>query len=294
MDIGFIGLGGMGRAMARNLLKAGHRVSAYNRTSARAEELKAEGASVATTPAAAARSGIVITMVADDAALETVTNGNDGILAGLPAGGIHLSMSTIGAATAEAMARAHEAQGRIFVSAPVFGRPAAAAEAKLFIVASGDSAAIEKARPALEAMSQRIFTIGDRPEQATLVKLLGNFLITCVIESLGEVVAVGGKAGIAAEQLIEVYTSTLFSAPVYKVYGGLIAEDSYSPPGFTLPLGLKDNRLVLQAAEKLAAPMPFASVVRDRLLAAIAAGWSDLDWASFARIAAREAGLKVK
>ncbi len=294
MDIGFIGLGGMGREMARNLLKAGHRVTAYNRTAARAQELKAQGAAVAATPAEAARCELVITMLADDAAVEAVTHGAEGILAGLPPDGVHASMSTIGAATAEALARAHAAKGRRFISAPVFGRPTAAAEAKLFIVAAGESAAIEAARPAFEAMSQRIFLIGDRPEQATLVKLLGNFLITCVIESLGEVIAVGDKAGIARAQLIEVFTNTLFNAPVYKTYGAIIAEERYAPPGFTLPLGLKDNRLMLQAAEKLAAPMPMASLVRDRLIAAMAAGWTDLDWSSFARIAAREAGLPMK
>jgi 3-hydroxyisobutyrate dehydrogenase-like beta-hydroxyacid dehydrogenase len=224
--------------------------------------------------------------------LEAVTHGTEGLLAGLPADGLHISMSTIGAHTAEAMGRAHAAVGRSFIAAPVFGRPAAAAEAKLFVVAAGAPAALARARPVLEAVGQRTFEVGDRPEQAALVKLIGNFLISCVIESLGEALAVGDKAGIARAQLVEVFTNTLFSAPVYKVYGALIAEQRYTPPGFTLPLALKDNRLLLQAAEKLQAPVPLASLVRDRILAAIAAGWTDRDWSSFAQIAARDAGTQ--
>jgi 3-hydroxyisobutyrate dehydrogenase-like beta-hydroxyacid dehydrogenase len=192
------------------------------------------------------------------------------------------------------MARAHAAKERRFLAAPVFGRPAAAAEAKLFIVAAGAADAIAAARPILDAVGQRVFEVGERPEQAALVKLIGNFLISCVIESLGEALALGDKAGIGRDQLVEVFTNTLFSAPVYKVYGGLIAEQRYTPPGFTLPLALKDNRLLLQAAEKLQAPLPLASLVRDRILAAIAAGWTDLDWSSFARIAARDAGSELK
>ena len=294
MDAGFVGLGSMGQPMARNLLKAGHRLSVWNRRRARAEALASAGASVAATPADAARSGVVLTMLADDHALEAVTLGPDGILAGLPTGGVHVSMSTVGADTAERLARAHDEAGRTMISAPVFGRPEAAAAAKLFIVASGRDDAIARARPLLDAMGQRIFVLSAEPAHASLVKLAGNFLITAAIEALAEASAVVGKASIDRARFLEIMVETLFGAPVYRNYGAIVIEERYSPPGFALQLGLKDNRLLLQAGERLAVPLPLASLVRDRMLAALARGYGDLDWSAFARIAAEEAGTAAQ
>lgn len=290
MEVGFVGLGSMGQPMARNLLRAGHRVRAWNRRRGRAEALAGDGAAVAATPAEAAQPGVVLTMVSDDRALDAVTFGPDGILTGLPRGGVHVSMSTAGTEAVERLARAHEEAGRILVSAPVFGRPDAAAAAKLFIVAAGREDAVARARPLLDAMGQRVFVLGAEPQHANLVKLAGNFLITAAIEAFAEAAAVVGKAGVDRGRFLEILVETLFGAPVYRNYGPIVLEERFSPPGFALPLGVKDNRLLLQAGERLAVPLPIASLVRDRMLAAMARGYGDLDWSAFARIAAEEAG----
>ena len=292
MDTGFVGLGGMGRPMARSLHAAGHGVRAWNRTRARAEELARDGdATVAATPADAARAGVVVTMVADDAALEQVTWGPEGVIAGLPKGGVHVSMSTVGLATIERLARAHAEAGQLLVAAPVFGRPEAAAARQLSVVAAGPDTAVARVRPLLEAMGQRVFALGAEPSHALAVKLAGNFLITAAIEALAEGMAVVAKAGVDRARLLEVLVETLFGAPVYRVYGQILVEERYAPPGFALPLGVKDNRLLLQAGERLAVPLPLASLVRDRMLAALARGYGDLDWSSFARVSAEDAGV---
>jgi len=291
MDLGFVGLGRMGQGMARSLLKAGHRLAVWNRTRAAAEPLASEGATVAGSPAEAARAGVVITMLADDRAVEAVVSGPTGILAGLPAGGVHVSMSTIGVETTERLARRHEEASRQLVSAPVFGRPDAAAAARLWVVAAGREPALAAVLPALQALGQRVFVLGEDPPKANVVKLAGNFLITAAIEAMAEGAAVVGKAGVDRRQFLEIMTGTLFDAPVYRGYATLLVEERFSPPGFTLPLGLKDNRLLLEAGERLAAPLPLASLIRDRMLAALARGYGDQDWSAFARISAEEAGI---
>ena len=293
MNVAFIGLGNMGSAMAQNLIKAGHQLRVYNRTRSRAEELK--GAHVAATPGeAVADCEIAITMLADDFALDSVfigPNERQTLLASLPPNAIHISMSTISVALSRRMAAAHAERKQHYVSAPVFGRPEAAAAAKLFIVAAGPSAQVERCQPLFDAMGQKTFVVGEDAPGANLIKLNGNFLITTVIESLAESFALVRKSGLDANQFLEILTSTLFNAPIYKTYGGLIVADKFTPPGFKVPLGLKDNRLLLAAAEEAAVPMPMASLVRDRFLAAVAQGFSELDWASIARISANDAGL---
>lgn len=291
MDLGFVGIGAMGSGMVRVLLRAGHRVTVWNRTRERAEALAPDGATVAGTAAEAARAGVVLSMLADDRAVEAATSGPDGILAGLPAGGVHASMSTIGADTAEALARRHAEAGRAFVSAPVFGRPDAAAAAKLAVLVAGPRAAVARVLPALEALGPKRFDLGDAPAAANVVKLAGNFLITAVIEGLAEVLALAGKAGVERAALLDVLVSTLFDAPVYRTYGRIVLEERFTPAGFALPLGLKDNRLLLQVGERLAVPLPLASLVRDRMLAALAAGQAGEDWSSFARVVRAQAGL---
>jgi 3-hydroxyisobutyrate dehydrogenase-like beta-hydroxyacid dehydrogenase len=283
----------MGGAIARNLVAAGHRVSVYNRTPARAEALVQAGARLALTPAEAGRNPVAITMLADDAAVEAIVMGEDGMAAGLAAGGIHVSMSTISVALADRLDSYHRERDQIFVAAPVFGRPEAAAARKLFVTAAGNDAAIAALRPVFDAIGQRLFVIGGRPSQACLVKLAGNFLITCVIESLAEIFALTRKGGVASEIVFDLLTETLFSAPVYKIYGKILLEERFEEVGFALPLGLKDNRLVQQAAEALSVPLPFAAIVRDRFLASIAKGDGDLDWSAFARRATEDAGLDI-
>jgi 3-hydroxyisobutyrate dehydrogenase-like beta-hydroxyacid dehydrogenase len=292
MNIAFIGLGNMGSAMAQNLIKAGHSLRVYNRTRSRAEELQPLGAHVAATPGeAAAGAEIAITMLADDHVLESMMFEKGTLLDSLPANAIHISCSTISVALSRRMAAAHAERKQHYVSAPVFGRPEAAAAAKLFIVAAGPAAQVERCKPLFDAMGQKTFVVGEDAPGANLLKLNGNFLITTVIESLAESFALVRKSGLDANQFLEILTSTLFNAPIYKTYGALIVADKFTPPGFKVPLGLKDNRLLLAAAEEAAVPMPMASLVRDRFLAAMAQGLGELDWASIARISAGDAGL---
>ena len=205
---------------------------------------------------------------------------------------MHISMSTISVALSKKLAEEHDKRGHQYVAAPVFGRPEAAEAGKLFVVAAGDKLAVERCKPLLDALGQRVFVIGDKPEMANVVKLSGNFLIASVIESLGEAIALTRKYGIDPRDYVEFLTNSLFAAPVYKTYGGIIAQEKYAPAGFKLRLGLKDVRLALAAAEAVDAPLPFASVLRDHMLTAIGRGMEDLDWSSTAKLAAENAGLK--
>ncbi len=292
MEIGWIGLGNMGEPMAQNVLKAGHKLTVYNRTQARAEGLRAIGASVAPAPSDAAACGCVVTMLSDDAAVEDVVFSSGKVLPALPQGGIHVSMSTISVALARRLTEAHRQAGQEFVSAPVFGRPEAAAAAKLFVVAAGDRSTLQKLHPLFRAVGQRTFDMGQDPSTANVIKLSGNFLIASVIESLAEVFALTRKHGVNPAQYLDLLTTSLFNSPVYKIYGGLIADAKYEPAGFAMTLGLKDIRLVLAAAEDAAAPMPIASLVRDRLLSGVAQGMATTDWSAVGTLAARSAGLE--
>jgi len=285
-----IGLGSMGGPIARNLIQAGHSVTVYNRTRGRAEPFRALGARVAGTPDEAV-SGVeaVITMLADDAAVEDVIF--RGALQALPAGAIHISMSTISVALSRRLADAHRAKGQHYVAAPVFGRPDAAAAKKLFVVAAGSAAQIDRSRPLFDAIGQKTFVAGDEAPAANVVKLAGNFMITAVIESLSEAFALVRKSGLDAGTFLDILTGSLFTAPIYRNYGSIIAAGQFEPAGFKLPLGAKDNRLLLTAAEEAAVPMPMASLVRDRFIAALAQGLGDSDWAAIARISYRGAGL---
>jgi 3-hydroxyisobutyrate dehydrogenase-like beta-hydroxyacid dehydrogenase len=292
VKIGFIGLGQMGSAMAANLLKAGHDVTVYNRSRDKAEALVGEGAKIAATVAEACGGEAVFTMLANDDALSAVVHGDGGLLASLGKGAIHISSSTISVALSERLTKEHAAVGQRFVAAPVFGRPEAAAAAKLFVAAAGEPGAIEAVTPLFQAIGQRTFVVGEEPKSANLVKLSGNFLIASVIESLGEAMALVEKGGVDRHQYLDLLTSTLFSAPVYKTYGGLIADRKFKPAGFAAPLGQKDIRLALAAGEALNVPLPLASLLRDRFLTLLAHGGEDLDWSAVGALAAKDAGLK--
>lgn len=291
MKVGFIGLGNMGSGMAGRLLGAGQEVAVYNRTPGKAEALIAQGANSAQRVADACRGDVVITMLADDVAVEGVVFEDRGVLASLRKGAIHISMSTISVALSEKLVAAHVKAGQQFVSAPVFGRPEAAAAGKLFVATAGAPGALDACMPLFEAMGQKTFRLGDQPPIVNLVKLSGNFLIASVIESLGEAMALVGKAGVDRHQYLDLLTSTLFTAPVYKIYGGLIADRKFTPAGFVAPLGLKDIRLTLAAAENLRVPMPLASLLRDRLLTLLATGGEALDWSAIGGLAAKDAGI---
>jgi 3-hydroxyisobutyrate dehydrogenase-like beta-hydroxyacid dehydrogenase len=292
MRIAFLGLGQMGAAIAGNLVKAGHDVALWNRTAAKARALSASGASYAATAREAASGRpVVLSMLSDDAALNAVLDGEDGLLAGLGAGALHISMSTIGVSTAEEVAARHAQRGQHFACAPVFGRPEAAAAAKLYIVAAGESEDLELAAPVFEAIGQRVFCVGSRPSAANLVKLCGNFMILASIEILGEALTLAAKGGIPKATLLDVLTGTLFDAPVFRNYGAILLHERYRPAGFAAPLGLKDMRLVGQSAETLRVPMPVLNVVRDHLLQTIALEGEQIDWSAIARIAGKNAGI---
>jgi len=290
MKVGLIGLGNMGSGMASSLLKGGHDVTVYNRTPSKAQALVGQGARYAAQVADACRGEAVITMLADDLAVESVVFGDAGVIKSLARGAIHISSSTISVALSEKMAAAHAASGQGFVSAPVFGRPEAAAAAKLFITAAGAPDAVDACMPLFESIGQRTFRFGDNAPDANLIKLCGNFLISSVIEALGEALALVGKAGLDQHQYVDFLTSTLFNAPVYKTYGGLIADKKFVPAGFAAPLGFKDNRLVLAAAEKLRVPLPLASLIYNRFLTLLARGGESLDWSAFSQLAAEDSG----
>lgn len=290
MHIGFIGLGNMGSAMAANLLGAGHEVIAYNRSQDKVDALAGKGAHPARTVAEAARADVVVTMLADDAAVEAVSFGTDGLVGTLRPGAIHVSSSTISPALAERLTAAHTDAGQRFVSAPVFGRPEAAAAAKLFVVAAGAPDAVTELAPIFDTVGQRTFVMGTEPKAANLVKVSGNFLIASVIESLGEAMALVTKGGVDAGDYLELLTSTLFDAPVYRTYGGLIARREFEPAGFAATGGLKDVGLALEAGAGLQVPLPIASLLRDRFLTLLAAGGGSLDWSAISALSTRDAG----
>lgn len=291
MKVGFIGLGNMGLPIARNLLNAGHAVTVYNRTRERAEKLRTDGATIAAEAAQACGGDVLITMLADDRAVNEVLFCGE-LIPKLAPNTVHISMSTLSVAIVQELADAHAKAGKHFISAPVFGRPEAAEAAKLAVVAAGPAEDIAKCQPLFDAIGQRTFVVGKEAPKANVVKLAGNFLIISVIESLGEAYALLRKSGVDPALFLEIMTSTLFSAPVYKTYGNIIAKEQFEPAGFKLPLGLKDVSLVLAAAGAVSTPMPVASLARDHILTAIARNGEDLDWSSFARVSAENAGLK--
>jgi 3-hydroxyisobutyrate dehydrogenase-like beta-hydroxyacid dehydrogenase len=292
MRIGFIGLGNMGAAIAANLIKARHEVAVWNRSAAKATPLVEAGAALAATPKeAAAGREAVFTMLANDAALGAVLDGDAGLIAGLGKGALHISMSTIAVDTAECLTQQHRSRGQRFMCAPVFGRPEAAAAGKLFIVAAGDPDDVAIATPLFAAIGQRVFTVGAKPSSASLVKLCGNFMILSAIESLAEAMTLAEKGGVPKAQLLEVLTGSLFGAPVFQTYGKILVDGRFKPAGFAAPLGLKDMRLAGESAERLRVPMPLLSLLRDHLLQTIAVEGEDIDWSGIGLTIAKNGGL---
>ena len=291
MNVGFIGLGHMGAGMAMNLLNAGHDVTIYNRTRKKLEPLLQHGARAANTIADACRGEAVFTMLADDTAVEFVTLEDGGIVDSLAADALHISSGTISVALSEHLTHAHAHAGQRFVAAPVLGRPDVAAAGRLFVIAAGERCAVNAALPLLDAIGHKTFVVSEDPKAANLVKLSANFLMASVIESLGEAMALVAKGGVDRQQYLDLLIATLFGAPIYATYGPLIATDNFSPPGFAAPLGQKDIRLLLAAAETLRVPLPLASLLRDRFLTLLAQGGEKLDWSAIGSLAARDAGV---
>jgi len=290
MKVGFIGLGHMGAGMAGNLIKAGHEVTVYNRTPEKARALEAAGAKVANSVSEVSQGDAVITMLANDEAVASVVLGRAGALASLRPGALHVSSSTISVALSERLSQEHARQRQRYIAAPVFGRPDVAAAAQLVVVAGGETSAVEAARPLLEVIARKVFVVGDAPQAANLVKLTGNFLNASVIESLGEAFALIAKGGIDRQRYLEILAS-LFNVPAYNIYGALIASGRFEPAGFAVPLGQKDIRLLLAAADTLGVPMPIAGLLRDRFLTLLAHGGERLDWSAIGGLPAQDAGL---
>ncbi len=286
MRIGFIGLGQMGGAIAANLIKAGHEVTVWNRSTDKTDALVDAGAARAARPVDTAQGDLVMTMLADDRAVEDVVFGEDGIV-GAPA--LHVGHSTISIALADRLAADSGTGG--YVSAPVFGRPPAAAAGKLFVVAAGVDAALDRCDPVFADIGQRTFRIGDKPSAANLVKLSGNFMIMAAVEAMAEAMTLAEKGGVDRQTLLEVLTGTLFGAPVYHIYGEILLKDRFQPAGFAAPLGLKDMTLADTAATSLGAPMPLLGIVRDHLRSVIATEGPDLDWAGIALAVRKSAKL---
>jgi 3-hydroxyisobutyrate dehydrogenase-like beta-hydroxyacid dehydrogenase len=231
-------------------------------------------------------------MLADDTAVGSVMFGDQGALLGLNPGATHASMSTIGHALSRRLSTEHQSRGQGYVAAPVFGRPDAAQAAKLWIVTAGPAKDIERCRPLFEAMGQGVEVVGDDPPKANVVKLAGNFILVAAIEAMGEAFALVRKHGVEPSRFLEIVNGRLVRSPVYENYGNLIVNQRWEPAGFKLRHGLKDVRLALAAGDEVATPMPLASLVRDHYLAAIARGWSDIDWAGLARLSAANAGIE--
>jgi 3-hydroxyisobutyrate dehydrogenase-like beta-hydroxyacid dehydrogenase len=293
MKAGFIGLGRMGSAMAANLVRAGHDITVFNRSPNKSRALLDLGAHEATRVADACRGEAIVTMLADDRAVAEITLGDDGILHHLPPNAVHVSMSTISVELSKELTRLHSERGQRFIAAPVFGRPEMAAAAKLFIMAAGDPAAITACKPLLEAMGQKVISIGSEPPAANIVKLSGNFLIASAIEALGETIALVAKAGIDKSTFVALLAATIFPAPAYASYGELIAKGRFQPVGFAAPLGFKDIRLLLAAAEDLHVPMPLGNLLHDRFQRLLNEGGEDLDWSAIGKLAAHDAGEEL-
>lgn len=293
MRVGFIGLGRMGQAIARRLLDAGHDLVVYNRTPEKAGELCKAGARLADTVGELCQDReVVITMLADDAAVNSVVSGDHGLLHALPRASIHLAMGTHGVHTIRALAVAHAEAGQILVASPVLGRPDVAAAGQLLIVAAGPTDAIDRCRPLYQVIGRHTFEAGATPESATAIKLANNFVLGCAIEVMGEAFSLVQKFGVSPSLMHEVLSNGIFAAPAYKVYGQIIADEAYDRVGVTALLGLKDANLVLAAADAARVPLPSANVLRDRLLGAIAHGDGERDWAVVALEQARASGLK--
>lgn len=289
MNIGFLGLGGMGAAMASNLLKAGYQVSVRNRSADSLKPLLEQGAIAAQDPIDALRNDVVISMLADDAATRSVLL-DSGALASAKPGLIHIGMATLSVGLISELGALHRERGVTYIAAPVFGRTDVARAGNLNILAAGPAEAIAQVQPLLDAMGQKTWLLGEDPLSAAVVKIAGNFMIASAIETMGESAALVKSHGVEPSQFIEIMTSTLFNAPVYRNYGPQIAEQRFSPAAFRLVLGLKDVGLALEAGQNRHVPLPFASVLRDSLLEAVARGDGELDWTALARIPLRRSG----
>jgi 3-hydroxyisobutyrate dehydrogenase-like beta-hydroxyacid dehydrogenase len=292
MRVSVLGIGAMGLPIARNLLKAGHEVRVWNRSAGALVPLLAEGAQAAVSAQDAMQSPVCISLLADDAAFEAVFDAPT--LASAVPGMVHLNMATISVAAAARAVATHRQAGLVYLGAPVFGRAEFAAAAKLQVVVGGPAAALAQVQPLLAAIGQKVWPVGENPVHAHLVKIAGNFMIGCAIETLGEAMALVEKNGLAPQVFTEIMTNTLFAAPAFQIYAGLLNAGRFEPAAFKLHLGLKDVNLALAAAQGAQAPLPLASLLRDQFTEAVASGHGQHDWAYLGEQIRRKAGLPAR
>jgi 3-hydroxyisobutyrate dehydrogenase-like beta-hydroxyacid dehydrogenase len=282
LKIGFIGLGNLGSPIAANLAEKGHVLFVYNRTASRTLPLEEKGAIACRSVAGlAAEVPIVFSMVSDDAALRSVTEGENGLLSHLGPGGIHVSMSTILPGTAAELHQLHRQAGQEYLAAPVFGRPEAARSRKLNFVVAGTEAAKSLVKPLLEdAGASGVWDFGLDPSTANTVKLCGNFLIAAALEAIGESVHLARRSGVDAEKMWAMFSQTLFNTPLYQNYSQIILKQHFDPAAFTMKLGLKDLNLVLQQAGQSQQPMPLAQLLKKQMQELVDSGQPDIDWSA--------------
>jgi 3-hydroxyisobutyrate dehydrogenase-like beta-hydroxyacid dehydrogenase len=287
MSIGFIGLGAMGHHMAANLLQSGQPVHVWNRNPEPVQALAAKGARPAATAAECGIADVVFSMLADDDATRAVMV-DGGVLDAMAPGSIHVNMATVSVAFAREMAALHAEKGVGYVAAPVLGRVDVAEAGKLNILAGGADELVNRVQPLLDLMGQKTWRFGDVPEQANAIKLACNLTLACAIEAMGEGSALARAHGIPAADFIDLITHTLFAgSPVYKGYGGMIAQERYSPAGFKLSLGQKDVRLAVEAGQGKGLPLAFGDALQGVLKEAVDHGDADLDLAALGKNAAR-------
>jgi 3-hydroxyisobutyrate dehydrogenase-like beta-hydroxyacid dehydrogenase len=281
MHIGFIGLGAMGAAMAANLLEKGHAVTVWNRSPGPVAELVAQGARAAETIEDALQGDVVLSILAHDQAIRDV------LLEALPrarAGLVHVNLATISTAFARELAETHAVLGLGYVAAPVFGRPPVARAGGLNVLAAGAPDAVAKAMPVLEALATKVWPMGEDPVRANAVKIAGNLMIVSAVEAMGEATALGAAHGVAAADLLDMLTSTIFAAPIYKIYGAMIAEGRYHPPGFAADLALKDVRLAQAAGDEKGLALPLADLVEGGLETLLSGEGETPDLAALAEV----------
>jgi 3-hydroxyisobutyrate dehydrogenase-like beta-hydroxyacid dehydrogenase len=278
LKIAFLGLGNMGLGMAQNLINAGHQLTVYNRTLSKADDLMGDFEKSENPKNAVENADLVITMLSEDDVLYDAVTGENGFLNSMKKEAIHISMSTISPDTSRDLYQKHQAVNTQYLTAPVFGRPLAAANAQLFICVSGDANIKEKVKPVLALMGQKIDDFGNEPGAANVVKLTGNFMIMASMETMAEAFTLAEKHGLDREQVADFFGSTVFNAPIYKNYGTLIAKKAYQPVGFKAKLGFKDARLASKMALDVEMPAPLLNLVYNRLLSSIANGKSESDW----------------
>ncbi len=290
MKVGFMGLGQMGRGMAGRLLDAGHELVVHNRSSAAAAPLQARGAQLAASPLDLLDADIVVSMLADDTAVEALCVAS-GFAERMPRGRLHLNMASVSLRMAQRLTDLHRAGGSDYVAAPVFGRPAAAAEGQLDIVAAGAASALARCAPLFAAMGKNVFIVGDEPHKATIVKIARNYMLAAAVESMGEAFALVRKSGVDAKAFYDLVTTTSFTGSSYRNYGKLMVERNFDNPSFPLKLGLKDVELALAAGGETRVPLPLAGMLREQHMGALNRGLGDKDWASMADYIAERAGL---